>query len=86
MVDLEGICVSSAVQDLVHVCERTLIAFYLESMSGEVASEEEVDALWLEALIAEHVHMYILRHVFWENCREDSSPISYVKTKFWLKR
>jgi thiamine kinase-like enzyme len=72
LVDLEGVCVSSAVQDLVHVCDRNLIAFYLGSMAGKVPSEEEVDALWLEALIAEHVHMYILRDVFWETCRSSS--------------
>ena len=72
LVDLEGVCVSSAVQDLVHVCDRNLVAAYLGSMSGKEPSEEEVDALWLEALIAEHVHMYILREVFWENCRSPS--------------
>jgi len=62
VVDLEGVCVSSAVQDLVHVTDRNLVAFYLRSISGgKEPSEEEVDALWLEALIAEHVHFYILR-------------------------
>lgn len=66
LVDLEGVCVSSAVQDLVHICERGLVAFYMESMSGQEPSEEEIDALWLEAKIAEHVHFYLLREIFWE--------------------
>lgn len=66
VVDLEGVCVSSAVQDLVHVSERCLVAFYLQRMSGQEPSKEEVDALWLEAKIAEHVHMYLLREPCWE--------------------
>jgi len=64
--DLEGVCVSSAVQDLVHVNDSNLIAFYLESMIGQKPSAREVDALWLEALIAEHVHFHVLRHIFWD--------------------
>ena len=66
VVDLEGVCVSSAVQDLVHVSERDLVAFYLQSMSGQEPSKGEIDALWLEAKIAEHVHMYLLREPCWE--------------------
>ena len=52
-------------QDLVHICERDLVAFYLQSMIGQEASEGEIDALFLEAKIAEHVHMYLLREIFW---------------------
>ena len=65
VVDIEGVCVSSAVQDLVHTCERDLVAFYLKSMSGQEPSDEEIDTLWLEAKIAEHVHFYLLREIFW---------------------
>jgi len=64
-VDLEGVCVSSAVQDLVLVADRPVVAFYLRSMcDGKEPSEKEVDALWLEALIAKHIHFYILRDMF----------------------
>lgn len=66
VVDLGGVCVSSAVQDLVHISERDLVAFYLQSMIWQEPSKGEIDALWLEAKIAEHVHMYLLREPCWE--------------------
>ena len=49
------------------MCERDLVAFYLQNMIGQEPSEEEIDALFLEAKIAEHVHFYLLREIFWQD-------------------
>ena len=59
--DFEQTVVSSAVQDLVHVPEKSLMAAYLEAMTGDQPSEKEVYSLWLEACIAEHVHFFVIR-------------------------
>jgi hypothetical protein len=64
--DFEQSVVSSAVQDLVHVSEKSLVAAYLEAMTGDQQSEEEVYRLLLEARIAEHVHFFVIRALMFD--------------------
>lgn len=64
--DFEQTVVSSAVQDLVHVSVKPLVAAYLEAMTGDKPTEEEVHRLWLEACIAEHVHFFVIRALFFD--------------------
>jgi len=59
--DFEQTVVSSAVQDLIHVSNKPLVAAYLEAMTGVQPSEEEVYRLLLETKIAEHVHFFVIR-------------------------
>jgi len=65
--DFEQSVVSSAVQDLVHVTDKQLVAAYLEQMIGAEPSEAEVYQLLLEARIAEHVHFYVIRDLFFDD-------------------
>ena len=65
--DFEQTVVSSAVQDLIHVSQTPLVAAYLEAMTGVQPSEEEVYRLVLEAKIAEHVHFFVIRALFYDD-------------------
>ncbi|CAE8676160.1 unnamed protein product [Polarella glacialis] len=64
LTDFEQSVVTSAVQDLVHVTHKPLMAAYLEAMTGDKPSEAEADRLLLEAKIAEHVHFFVIRSLF----------------------
>lgn len=63
--DFEQTIVSSAVQDLVCFCRKPVVAAYLEQMTGAEPSETEVYRLLLEARIAQHIHWYIIRDLFY---------------------
>ena len=55
-----------AVQDLIHVSTAPLVETYLRRVLGRQPTEEEVEALLLEARLAEHIHFYIHRPIFFD--------------------
>ena len=66
LIDFEATCVCGAVQDLVHVSTAPLVETYLRRVLGRQPTEDEVEALLLEARLAEHIHFYIHRPIFFD--------------------
>lgn len=66
LIDLEYMCVSSAVQDLAFSCDDLgVMQEYLQEMLGRAPTTDEVEELAFESIIAYHIHMYVLRKVIW---------------------
>ena len=66
LIDFEATCVCGAVQDLVHISTAPLVETYLRRVLGRQPTEDEVEALLLEARLAEHIHFYIHRPIFFD--------------------
>ena len=66
LIDFEATCVCGAVQDLIHVSTAPLVETYLRRVLGRQPTEAEVEALLLEARLAEHIHFYIHRPIFFD--------------------
>lgn len=83
LVDFRYTCVSSAVQDLIHAPNmpflETMAETYYFNMNGFAPRPEELKELLFDALIAEHVHYYILRGVFIDGRLSVDQAIQHAK-------
>ena len=74
LMDFEMTCVCGAVYDLVHTCGPVLVEVYLREMMGRQPTEDECEALLLEARVAEHIHFFILPPIFGDNRENIQTP------------